>query len=289
MRAVRLVTFRVVVLSILWSTSCLALEVPRPDGMVSSSVAMVSSSSSESIPSEAATVVTPTASSPISPQASLRPFSAIGVGANFSSVGVGFEAATPLGWHTDLRAGFNVLGFGETFSSNGMNYSGTLSLRSFETLVDWFPFRNGFHISPGAMIYNGNQLKANVAVPGGASFSLNNTNYLSDPADPVTGTGSLKFSSAGPMLLAGWGNLLPRTKHFSIPFEAGAVFQGSPRTVLNLSGSVCTENGKHCGAISANSDAQADIQAQEVKFNKDASALRFYPVISLGLAYRFGR
>jgi len=172
----------------------------------------------------------------------------------------------------------------------GFTYAGTLTLRSFDTLLDWYPFNGSFHISPGALLYNGNQFKANASVAGGNSFTLNGTPYFSDSTTPVTGTGSLKFNPVAPMVLAGWGNLAPRSKHFSIPFEAGAVFQGSAHTVLNLAGNVCEEypNEASCEPISSNpGNIQSNILAQQTKLSNDVSAFKYYPVISVGFAYRF--
>jgi len=36
------------------------------------------------------------------------------------------------------------------------------------------------------LFYNGNKVSANASVPGGKSFTLSNTNYVSDAADPIT-------------------------------------------------------------------------------------------------------
>jgi hypothetical protein len=221
-------------------------------------------------------------------QTSIRPFSTLGISGNMSLLGVGVQAATPLSMRTNLRVGFNTLGFSQTFVSDGINYAGTLTLRSFDTLLDWYPFKGSFHVSPGAMLYNGNQIKANASVAGGAFFTLNSAGYLSSVATPVTGNGQLKFNPVAPMVLAGWGNVVPRTKRFSIPFEVGTVFQGSPQTSLNLNGDVCNLNGTNCRAISSDKTVLANIQAQQTKLSNDVSAFKYYPVMSVGFAYRFG-
>ena len=58
---------------------------------------------------------------------------------------------------------------------------------------------------------------------GGQSFTLNNVTYVSDAASPVTGTGKLTFYKTAPMLLLGFGNLVPRGKwRFSMSFDFGA-------------------------------------------------------------------
>jgi hypothetical protein len=120
------------------------------------------------------------------------------------------EAATPLAGRLNLRGGFNLFGYDRTFHKDGVTYAGQLQFRSAEAHVDWFPFGRSFHVSPGALIYNGNQVSANASVAGGQSFTLNSTSYLSDPADPVTGNGKISFAKGGPMLTVGFGNLVPR-------------------------------------------------------------------------------
>jgi hypothetical protein len=217
----------------------------------------------------------------------IRPFSSVGIETKISSLGVGVEVATPLSRSTNLRAGFNLFGYSQTFTSEGMTYASKLNLSSVETLVDWYPFKGSFHISPGAMIDSGNQVKANLSVPGSSYFTLNGTSYLSDPANPVTGAGTLKFNSAAPMLLAGWGNLVPRSKHFSFPVEAGVAFQGSPHTALNLTGDVCDSSERICLPISDDPHFQNDVAALQTRLSNDVSALKYYPVVSLGFAYRF--
>ena len=129
-------------------------------------------------------------------EAGLRPFSRVGIGIKMSLLGAGVEAAVPLTPRSNLRAGFNAFSYDRTFHKDGVNYGGQLSFRSVEAHYDWFPFGGGFHISPGVLAYNGNQLKANASVPGGQTFTLNSTTYASDAADPVAGTGKVAFNRA---------------------------------------------------------------------------------------------
>jgi hypothetical protein len=146
----------------------------------------------------------------------------------------------------------------------------------------------GLHVSPGVLLYNGNNVNANASVPGGHTFTLSNTTYMSDPANPVTGTGKLSLYKAAPMLLVGIGNLVPRSgRHFSSSFEIGAAYQGPPRVALNFSGGVCDPTGVFCRSISSDPTIQSNIAAEQAKLNKSASPYKFYPVLSFGFGYRF--
>src|SRR5579864_4150182 len=122
-----------------------------------------------------------------------KPFSRLGVAVKASSLGAGVEAATPLTPRSNLRAGFNMFSYDRGFNKDGVAYAGQLRFRSVEAHYDWFPFSGSFHLSPGILLYNGNQLSANASVPGGKTFTLNNTTYTSDPSDPINGAGKVDF------------------------------------------------------------------------------------------------
>ena len=217
-----------------------------------------------------------------------KPFSRLGIAVKASLLGAGVEAATPLTPCTNLRVGFNMFSYDRGFNKDGVAYAGQLRFLSIEAHYDWFPFEGSFHLSPGALVYNGNQIAADASVPGGNPFTLNNTTYSSDPSDPINGTGKVDFVKAGPMFTVGWGNLLPRNhRHFSVPVELGVIYTGAPRTTLNLRGSACDATGLNCSSTSSYPAFQANVQAEQDKLNKDISAFKFYPVISVGFGFNF--
>jgi hypothetical protein len=189
---------------------------------------------------------------------------------------------------SNLRVGFAAFNYGRGFDKDGVSYSGRLNLKSAQALYDIFPFGGGFHISPGVMMYSGNQLSGNAIVPGGQTVSFGGVNYVSDPANPLNGTGKLHFSKAGPMFLIGFGNLARRSQsHFAMTFDIGAVYQGVPRTTLNFVGGACDVSGLGCRDVTSDPTLQSNIQSEQAKINRSASPLRFYPVISLGFGYKF--
>lgn len=212
----------------------------------------------------------------------------IAVGVKVGLLGGGVEAAVPVSGRLNLRAGVNYFSYSDSSSTNGVNYTANLNFRSAEASVDWFPWGRSFHISPGALVYNGNRVTGNAVIPAGSSFTLNGTNYVSDPSDPAHGSGSLTFPKAAPKLTVGWGNLVPRgERRVSFPFEVGFAYMGDPKTVLNFSGSVCDSGMQGCQSISNDPQAQANVAAEQQKFQKDANYARFFPLLSQGFAIRF--
>jgi hypothetical protein len=237
--------------------------------------------------SAAANATVATQPAPTTAQSGSMP-SRIAVGVKVSLLGAGVEMATPITYRTNLRFGFNAFSYSRGFTNDGVGYDANLSFRSVETHFDWFPFAGAFHLSPGAMLYNGNKISANASVTSGQSFSLGGTSYISDPANPITGTGKIGFNKVAPEATFGWGNLLPRSsKHFSIPFEAGVVFEGSPKAALNLTGSACAADGTNCHDITNDTTFQSNVVAQQNKLNNNMSFFKFYPIISLGVGYKF--
>jgi hypothetical protein len=224
------------------------------------------------------------------PASASRPggFPGIGVGVKIGLFGPGIEVGVPVSYHFNVRAGGNFFNYADSGSTNGVNYTANLRLRSAEASLDWFPWGRGFHISPGALVYNGNQIKGNAIIPPGDSFTLNGTNYVSDPSDPAHGTGNLVFPKAAPKLTIGWGSLVPREgHHVSFPFEVGVAYVGDPKVALTFTGSVCDAGMQGCQSITNDPSAQANVAAEQQKFSKDADYARFFPILSQGFAVRF--
>lgn len=204
-----------------------------------------------------------------------------------STLGAGIDVATAVTRRSNLRAGFNAFNYSTSFSKDGIGYDGELSLRSVEVLYDQYLF-GGVHLSPGLMAYDGNRGSGAALATGGRLFSLGGTTYLSSPANPVNGTGVLDTRKVSPMVLLGVGNLLPRNnRQFTANFEAGVVFQGTPKATLHLSGSACNPQGTVCQNVSATPAIEADVQAEQTKINNSVNWFHFYPVVSIGFGYKF--
>lgn len=213
--------------------------------------------------------------------------SKIDIGVKVSTLGVGIESAIPLAGKLNLRGGFNMFRYDRGITNSGIQYTGRLQFQSAEAHLDFFPL-GGFHVSPGLLFYNGNQLTATAAVPGGQTFTLSGTSYQSDLGTPVAGTGKLNFVRVSPSIMVGIGNLVPRSgTHYNFLFEVGGAYQGSARVALNLTGNVCDTSGLNCRAISGDPTVQANVTAEQNKISKDLNPYRFFPVISFGVGFNF--
>ena len=215
----------------------------------------------------------------------------LGVKASF--LGVGAEVAAKVTHRSNLRAGFNVLGYSRGFDKDGINYDGHLSFRTVEAHYDFFPWAKSFHVSGGMLAFIGNPITARASVPGGQTFTLGGTTYYGSSSSPASANGHIGFNKVATTATVGWGNLIRRdTKHISVPFEVGVAFQGSPKTALGLSGNVCTPYpegtpGTTCANAATDSTVQSNIVSEQAKIDHSMRYFKVYPIVSVGFGYKF--
>lgn len=212
-----------------------------------------------------------------------------GVGVKVGLLGAGAEVAARVTHRSNVRAGFNVLGYSRNFSKDGVNYDGHLDFRTFEAHYDFFPWAGSFHVSPGLVAFVGDPIKARAFVPGSQSFTLGGQQYFSDPTAPTSATGKINFNnSVAPAITVGFGNLIHRdSKHFSVPVELGVAFQGSPQTTLAFTGNVCDAPGINCRPVASDATVQANVISEQGKINHSLSPIKVWPIISVGFGYKF--
>lgn len=239
----------------------------------------------------------PAASVPVA-----RPFSKVAFGTGISPLGIQVSMTTNLNPHLNLRTSGNFFSYSTNFTESRIGAKASLAMKSGGSALDIYPFHKGFRISPGLLFYNGNQVTATAAVPGGASFTLNNQTYYSANANsttgatPVNGNALVNLHKTSPAftITTGWGNTIPRNGHWSFPFEVGVALAGAPSMKVNLGGWACYDKAQTlCTDITSKTDPialeiQDNLNAQVAKWTKDVEPLKTYPIASFGVAYSFG-
>jgi hypothetical protein len=219
------------------------------------------------------------------------PFSRTAAGVSVSPLGVGFEATTNLNRHFNFRSNGSYFKYtANNIQTQGFNVAANIKMSSARASVDYYPFHNGFRLTPGVMFYNGNHATTSFTPMAGTSFSLgDHTYYSASGANAIHGTGAFGLGNGRPALTmtTGWGNQLPRRGHLSFPVEIGAAFIKQPTASLNLSGYVCDANGLNCVNVATDPTAQADLAQQVKDYQNDINPLKTYPIVSFGVAYNF--
>lgn len=216
----------------------------------------------------------------------IRPFSDYGMSVKVGSLGVGFEVVTTLLRNWNLRGGASFVDFGHLVVHQGVNYNGELHYRSGQVNVDWFPRHGGFHVSPGVLFFRSNMFGV-LAVPGGGTYTLNDTVYTSSATDPIRGVAQLSYHGrVAPSLMIGFGNIIPRgSKRWTVPVEFGAAYVGAPRLTVRLAGQACQPDG--CFNVGTDPDSQFNLRQDVGDINETLKRIPVYPLLSVGVGYRF--
>ena len=214
------------------------------------------------------------------------PFSHVAFGLTANTLGGGVELATPLGNRFNLRVGANLVKFQYPFTKDGVDYTPEINLRSGQGTIDWFPGNGEFHISAGALYFR-NGFSGTASVQPGQVYTLGGTTYTNSVDDPVNGTATLTYDRRiAPVVLIGFGNLIPRTgRRLTFPLEFGVAYMGAPQTKLQFNGTSCTSDG--CFDSATDPGTLANIKQEQAEINNDLTYAKFYPVLSLGFAFRF--
>lgn len=191
------------------------------------------------------------------------------VAARVSSLGFGVELSHRFMTSFGARLGYNTFSgdFDERY--DGILYEMDVALGSVAATLDWYPSGSGFRLS-GGVLFNNNELDG-VAIGDGLYDIGGNTYLLSDVG---TLSGKVGFDKTVPYAGLGWANS-PRSP-FGVSIEAGIAFQGEPNVALTATGD-----------FADNPVFQADIAEEERNLQAELADYEYYPVVALGLSYRF--
>lgn len=224
-------------------------------------------------------------------RASVRPFSKIGLGAHLGLGGIGFDIASPLSNRLNVRAGMDFFNYSDRFTDQGADVGLNLQLRSAHVSLDFFPVNNWFHASPLLVFANNTDVRANIVVPPDSAITLNGADYISDPADPLRGGGSIGFRKVAPGLTVGVGNLVPRSrKHLNLLAETGFYYVGQPVLKVNFTGSACNASldpSIGCQSVNQDSSFQGSLAGFTARIKKNLQYAQVFPILSFGMSYSF--
>ena len=193
------------------------------------------------------------------------------VGVQGGTLGAGLLAEATINRHFDARLGVNALSYSYNTNSGGVAYSGHLKLQTFEVLGDWHPWASSsFRLTAGALV-NNNKFDLTGQSSGGA-YTFNGVTYTAAQAGSVSA--QVTFNQAAPYVGIGWGGDNGSAGlHFSS--DIGVAYQGSPRARITATGAA------------SNAALASNVAAAQSKLQSDLSSFRYYPVVELGLTYRF--
>jgi hypothetical protein len=202
---------------------------------------------------------------------------AVGVSAELGTTGIGVHATLPVFDSLNARIGVNAFNYSVNGSSSNVDYKFKLKLQTFDMLADYYPISNsGFRLT-GGLVYNGTKIDATGKPNQSGTYTINGTTYSSSTAGNIDG--KVSFRKLAPYLGLGWGNALAKDSNWSFTSDIGVIYQGNAST--SLTNSNCTATASECSSLASN------LAVENQKLSDKGDKLRFYPVIRVGLAYKF--
>ncbi len=194
------------------------------------------------------------------------------------TLGVGAEFAIGMTEQLNLRVGYSAFDYSTEIEDTDVTYDGDLELRNPSALLDWHAFGGGFRLSVGAV---GASTKAvGTGVPTGGTYEINGRVY------PASAVGNLDTkieasNSVAPYIGFGWGNPVDAAGRWTFLLDIGAVYYGSePDVVVNVT----------CGPALGTAQCtqlRNDVNAERDELVDEVDTFSWYPVLNLGVAFRF--
>jgi hypothetical protein len=202
-----------------------------------------------------------------------------------STLGLGLEADYKISDHFGARLQLNALDYDDDFEEDDINYTGSIDFSTTGLLLDYHPFKGGFRLSAG-LFSNGNEI--NATATGEGEYEIGDFTYLSSSEDPVEAQLSVELGEGmAPFLGFCWGNSPKREKGFMISFDVGVLFSGSPSVDFSVAGTATERESGRSVDLSTDTTVQENVAIEIQILEDDISGFEVYPVISLGLGYRF--
>lgn len=212
----------------------------------------------------------------------------VAVGARASTLGIGLEAATGLSPKWDVRAVVNGFNYSQNFDDDQDNeYDAKLKLFTLGALADYHPFGGTFRLTGGALA---NGFKVTAKTKNAQTFDYETDDFRYQGSG--TADAKFDFPSLAPYLGLGWGRPIKPEGNVWFSFDAGVMFQGSLKADLNIRGSgtvtdKSTGQSRPTGNFEDDPTVQQDIATYENQLEDDAKEFKYWPVIGIGLGYKF--
>lgn len=200
------------------------------------------------------------------------PFHGIAAGLGVGTEGIGIQGTTAIIPKTlNLNVGFDYLHVSQSIHTSNVNYNAGVNLQGEPITVSWFPFQGNFNLTAGVFI---NQNGFNVTgTPTGGTYTFNGHTYTASQVGSLTG--KTHFNGAAPYVGLGWGDPMDGGR-LTFTANVGAIYEGAPNVSLTATGAA------------ANSLLASDVQAEQNSLNNKVSGYQWWPVMGVGLMYRFG-
>ncbi|GLU32639.1 hypothetical protein WKR88_11180 [Trinickia caryophylli] len=189
----------------------------------------------------------------------------------FGTEGLGIGYGHMLNSRLGARAEFNGFALSHDFNAGDLHYDATLNLHHGGLYLDFFPAPAtvGFRLTAGVLI-GGDNVDATATSTSG-TYTINGTTY---PALGQQIHAKATYPTLRPYLGLGFGHTPNGKRGWGLFFDAGVAY-GRPHLDFDVPPAIVAEAGA------------ANVAAEEQKLRDKVDRFRFYPIVKLGVTYRF--
>jgi hypothetical protein len=208
-------------------------------------------------------------------------FAEVGIAGTAGTLGLGVELTVGGSSQLQGRLGIHGYDYSERREASDIEYDGKAELRTAKALLDWHPGGGGFRLS-GGLVYNSTEINGSSLTPASGFYDIGGVPV---PA-AILGTldAKVEFDPIVPYAGLGWGKAPRAGSGLGLTLDLGVIFQGKGEVTLTPIIPADSPINTTPGAREA---LQILIEREEGDLEKDIADYDLYPVVSLGVSYRF--
>jgi hypothetical protein len=200
------------------------------------------------------------------------------VGVTVGTTGLGADLDIPVLPILGIRVGYSGFTYHHDIDQTDVDYAGRLHFSEASGLLDWYVLSGGFHVTAG--VYGGDTRVDVTGRPTDGTYTINGTTY--NAAQVGTLSGRLKFgNSVQPYVGLGWGNPF-RGGPLTFTADLGAIYGGTPSVSLSAQCGIAAPPGS-----AACNQIQNSVAGERAQLASDVTIAKWYPVLNVGLSFRF--
>lgn len=198
----------------------------------------------------------------------------VGLTAKAGTLGMGADLTLGLASRLNARAGINALSYefdvgGEGEDGDAEEIQSELDWQSIMAVLDWHPWAGGFRLS-GGLVLNNNEILLSADV--NESIEIGDREYTVSDL-----TGKVTFDDVVGYVGIGYGNAVGENGRWHFALDLGVMFQGVPEVTIEATASDSALQNM----------LNADIERETEDFEEDLEAFDMFPVLSIGISYKF--
>lgn len=199
------------------------------------------------------------------------------IGPQIGTTGVGIEAQFKVSDRITLRGGFDSLQFDAEVDGDDILYDGELDFTTGGVFADLHPTGGAFFLTAG-VYFGDRQISVSGTPAPGTTVEIGDDTFTAEQVGTLNG--EMDFGGTAPLVGLGWNNTFTASRRWGFKFMAGAAFGSDPDATLTRTGG---------SALSTADQARidAELRAEELEIEEEADDFKVFPVVQLGVAYRF--